>query len=66
MSLHFQCKNMKDNDVHCKNILLPNPKCSILYSQTPANVIKIITEPDKILSLQSRGTSLFPKAVHPS
>lgn len=66
MSLHFQCKSMKDNDVHCKKILLSNPKCSILYSQMPANIIKITTEPDKILSLQSRETSSFPNAVHPS
>lgn len=66
MSLNFQGKSTKDNDVHCKKILLSDAKCSILYSQMPANVIKIITETDKILSLQSREISLFPNAVDPS
>lgn len=32
----------------------------------PANVIKIITETEKNLSLQSRETPLFPNAVRPS
>lgn len=44
MSLHFQCKSMKDNDVYCKKILFSNPKCSILCSQMPANVLKIIRD----------------------
>lgn len=35
MSLHFQCKNMKDYDVHCKNTLFPKalpsvPKCLLM------------------------------------
>lgn len=32
MSLHFQCRNKKEYDLHCKN--------TALYSQVPTNVTK--------------------------